>query len=80
MSDTSAPVTMHIARMAMNRDQNVRSWVEDWLKTRERARFFEAEGATEEAFEKHWRYVKPETMHEGALDAYKAYVETGGGA
>jgi hypothetical protein len=65
---------MHVARMAMNRDPEVRAWVEQWLKTRERERYLATEGATEESFEKHWRYVKPETMHEDALEAYQAYL------
>jgi hypothetical protein len=65
---------MHVARMAMNRDPGVRAWVEQWLKARERARYLATEGASEEAFDKHWLYVKPETMHEGALEAYEAYV------
>jgi hypothetical protein len=74
MSNTKAPVTTHVARMAMNRDPEVRAWVEQWLKARERERYLAAGEGGEEAFEKHWLYVRPETMHEGALEAYEAYL------
>jgi hypothetical protein len=80
MSERRPRVTMHIARSAMNGDPEVRAWVESWLKRREREKFLATEGATEEGFEKHWRYVKPETMHEGALEAYEAYLSQSGGA
>jgi hypothetical protein len=63
----------------MNNDPSVRAWVEEWLKARERVTFLATEGATEEAFEKHWRYTKPETMHEGAVEGYTAYLEHTGG-
>jgi hypothetical protein len=74
MSEARPRVTMHIARSAMNNDPEVRAWVESWLKRREREKFFAAEGGTDEEFDKHWRYVRPETMHEGALEAYEAYL------
>ncbi|MBP6820764.1 MAG: hypothetical protein KA368_04440 [Acidobacteria bacterium] len=74
MADSNAAVTMHAARMAMNRDPNVRAWVEEWLKAQERERYLAAEEGSEEAFEKHWPYVKPETMHERSLEAYTAYL------
>ena len=58
--------------MAMNRDPLVRDWVEQWLKEKERA----AQAAmTSEEFEKHWRYVRPERMHEGAIEAVSAYMQ-----
>jgi hypothetical protein len=79
MSDTTAPVSMHVARMAMNRDPKVRAWVEQWLKARERERYTPQEGESDEAFEKHWRYVQPETMHEGAVEGYEAYLAQAGG-
>jgi hypothetical protein len=60
--------------MAMNRDPEVRAWVEQWLKTRERERYLTAAEGSEETFEKHWLYIKPETMHEHALAGYTAYV------
>jgi len=65
---------MHIARTAMNNDPDVRAWVENWLKGREREKYLASEGGTDEAFEKHWRYVRPETLHDGALEAYEAYL------
>ena len=66
----STPLNMHAARMALNRDQELRQWVEQWLKSKERA----VTGAmTDEEFEKHWLYVRPERMHEGALEAVSAY-------
>ncbi len=77
MSDKTANITMHMARMAMNYNDEIRAWVEQWLKNREREKYL-ATGASAETFDKHWLYVKPETMHEGALEAYKAYVEQQG--
>lgn len=74
MSDSRTTITMHMARTAMNRDPEIRVWVEQWLKDRERRRYLAAAEGTEGEFEKHWPYVKPETMHEGALEAYAAYV------
>lgn len=74
MSESAAPVTMHMARMAMNRDPAVRAWVEEWLKSRERERYLATPEGSADGFAKHWLYVKPETMHEFALDGYKAYL------
>ncbi len=66
----NASLSMHAARSAMNRDPEVRAWVEQWLKSRERA----AQPAmSEEEFERHWKYVRPERMHEGAVEAVTAY-------
>lgn len=66
----SRPVSMHEARTALNREPEVREWAEQWLKSRERA----AEPAlSDEEFEKHWLYVRPERMHEGAVEAVAAY-------
>lgn len=70
------PISTHSARSAMNRDPDLRDWVEQWLKDKERA--VQQQMATEE-FEKHWRYVRPERMHEGATEAVAAYLETHGG-
>jgi hypothetical protein len=54
----------------MNQDPELRAWVEEYLKSKER----QVESALdEEAFEKHWRYVRPERMHEGAVEAVSAY-------
>ncbi len=74
MADSKAQITMHAARTAMNRDPAVRAWIEQWLKAQERARYLAAAEGSEESFEKHWLYTKPETMHERALEGYAAYV------
>jgi hypothetical protein len=66
------PLNMHAARAAMNSDPNVRAWVEEYLKEKERTR---QSASSEEEFERHWKYVKPERMHEGALEAVSAYVQ-----
>lgn len=66
----SAPINMHSARTAMNNDPEVRKWVENWLKQKERAA---QSTMTDEEFEKHWLYVRPERMHEGAIEGYAAY-------
>jgi hypothetical protein len=68
----STPVSTHGARMALNQDPEIRRWVEEWLKNRERA---VAAHMTDEEFEKHWLYVRPERMHEGAVDGVTAYRE-----
>jgi hypothetical protein len=56
--------------MALNRDPELRRWVEQWLKSKERA---VTATITDEEFEKYWLYVRPERMHEGALEAVSAY-------
>lgn len=61
---------MHEARTALNRDPDVREWAEQFLKSRERAAVSDM---TDEEFERHWKYVRPERMHEGALEAVSAY-------
>jgi hypothetical protein len=66
----SIPLDMHAARTALNRDPEIRQWVEQWLKSKERT---VAANMTDEEFEKHWLYVRPERMHEGALEAVAAY-------
>lgn len=68
------PINTHAARTALNRDPALREWAEQWLKEQERAR---ATGLSDEEFEKHWRYVRPERMHEGAIAAVTAYIERG---
>jgi hypothetical protein len=66
----SRPVSMHEARTALNRDPELREWAEQWLKNKERA----AEPAMgDDEFDKHWLYVRPERMHEGAVEAVGAY-------
>jgi len=66
------PISTHAARMALNRDPEVRDWVEQWLKNRERAA---QDSLSEEEFEKHWKFVRPERMHEGAVEAVSAYQQ-----
>jgi hypothetical protein len=66
----STPLNMHAARTALNQDDELRQWAEAWLRDKER----NAQAAmTEEEFAKHWLYVRPERMHEGALEAVIAY-------
>jgi hypothetical protein len=61
---------MHGARTALNHDPELRKWVEAWLKNKERSR---ETAMTDEEFEKHWLYVRPERMHEGAFEAVAAH-------
>lgn len=61
---------MHAARMALNQDPELRDWVEEWLKKKERAG---QPTMTDEEFEKHWLYARPERMHEGAIEGVAAY-------
>lgn len=64
------PINMHAARTALNRDPELRQWAEQWLKGKERAVH---PAMTDEEFEKHWLYVRPERMHEQAIEAVVAY-------
>lgn len=66
----STPLNMHAARMALNQDSELRKWAEAWLKNKERA---VESTMTDEEFAKHWLYVRPERMHEGAVEAVAAY-------
>lgn len=68
------PINMHAARTALNRDPELRDWAEQWLKEQERA---SQPALSDEEFEKHWLYVRPERMHEGAIAAVSAYNEQG---
>ncbi len=61
---------MHGARTALNQDQEMRTWCENYLKAKERAAKPEM---TDEEFEKFWRYHRPEIMHEGSAEAVQAY-------
>ena len=63
---------MHMARSAMNQDPGIREWAEQFLKQKERTNRKEM---SDEEFEKHWRYVRPERMHEGAIEAVTAYMQ-----
>ena len=65
----NTPLSMHAARTALNNDPDLRLWAETWLKNKERT----AHGdLADEDFEKHWLYVRPERMHEGAIEAVTA--------
>jgi hypothetical protein len=67
----SKTITTHMARTAMNQDPKIREWAEQFLRDRER---IGREGMPDEEFDKHWRYVRPERMHEGAVEAVMAYM------
>jgi hypothetical protein len=66
----ASSMNMHAARTALNNDPELRQWVENWLKDKERTA---NPNLGDEEFEKHWRYVRPERMHEGALEALSAH-------
>jgi hypothetical protein len=68
---------MHSARTALNQDPDLRRWVEEWLKNKERSTVSDM---TDEEFQKHWLNVRPERMHEGAIDGIVAYREHQGRA
>jgi len=68
----TGPINTHSARTALNRDPELREWVELWLKKKER---ITVTSMTDEEFEKHWRYVKPERVHEGAVVSVAAYYQ-----
>jgi uncharacterized protein involved in tolerance to divalent cations len=63
---------MHGARTALNRNEEIREWAENYLKEKTRA---EKSEMSEEEFNKYWRYHRPEIMHEGASEAMQAYKE-----
>lgn len=63
---------MHGARTALNTNAEMREWAENYLKAKEREQCAEM---SEEEFNKHWRYVRPERMHEGAAEAVQAYKQ-----
>ena len=64
---------MHGARTALNTNDEIRAWAENYLKERTRG---ENPAMTDEEFEKHWRYHKPEIIHAGAAEAMAAYRES----
>lgn len=68
----NSPINMHTARMALNQDPTLRQWAETWLKEKERDN---NPTMTQEEFDKHWLYVRPERMHERAVDAVSAYKQ-----
>ncbi len=61
---------MHGARTALNQNSEMREWCETFLKSKERTTKTEM---TDEEFEKHWKYHKPEIMHADAAEAVQAY-------
>ena len=61
---------MHGARTALNQDSEIRAWAENFLKEKTRAEMTEL---SDEEFEKHWKYHKPEIMHAGSAEAMQAY-------
>ncbi len=67
------PLNMHAARTALNQNTKLRQWAEQWLKNKERS---VSTTMTDEEFEKHWLYVRPERMHEGAIEAVAAYQDS----
>ena len=67
------PINMHAARTALNNDPEVRQWVEEWLKNKERT---VQTTMTDAEFAKHWLYVRPERMHEGAMEGFAAYRQS----
>lgn len=73
MTTLKKPLPMHAARTLMNRDPELRAWAENFLKERERAEFTKT-AETGADFERHWRYVRPERMHEGAIEAVEAFL------
>jgi hypothetical protein len=64
-------INMHAARSALNLDPELRQWAEAWLKDKERTA---NQMMSDQEFEKHWLYVRPERMHEGAMEAVAAYA------
>ena len=71
----STPLNMHAARTALNHDAELRKWVEGRLKHKERTLQVMM---TDEEFEKHWLYVRPERIHDGALEGVAAYRQCEG--
>ena len=71
----SRHISMHEARTALNRDPELRQWADQWLKNKERAVQTEM---SDEEFDKHWLYVRPERTHEGAIEAVAAYRQRTG--
>ena len=67
---------MHGARTALNTIPEMREWAENYLKEKTRV---EKPEMTDEEFEKHWKYHKPEIMHAGAAEAVAAWKSRGVG-
>jgi len=65
---------MHGARTALNQNSDMRQWCENYLKDKEKGNHAEM---SEEEFQKHWRYHRPEIMHAGAAEAVQAWKVKG---
>jgi hypothetical protein len=63
---------MHGARTALNTNEDMRAWAENYLKEKTR---HEKADLSEDDFEKYWKYHKPEIMHAGASEAVMAYKQ-----
>lgn len=63
---------MHGARSALNQNEEIRAWSENYLKAKTRR---EKPQMSDEEFEKFWKYHKPEIMHAGAGEAMQAWRE-----
>lgn len=61
---------MHGARTALNTNADIRAWCEEFLKAKTRE---EKQEMSDEEFETHWKYHKPEIMHAGATEAMQAF-------
>ena len=65
---------MHGARTALNTIPEMREWAENYLKEKTRAEMPEL---SDDEFNHHWKYHKPEIMHAGAAEAAVAYRARG---
>ncbi|MFV0387990.1 MAG: hypothetical protein ACK5NT_04480 [Pyrinomonadaceae bacterium] len=61
---------MHGARAALNKNQTMRDWAENYLKEKTRK---EKAALSDEEFEHFWKYHKPEIIHAGSAEAVQAY-------
>ncbi len=65
---------MHGARTALNQNTEMREWCENYLREKERGNH---QDMSDEEFQKHWRYHRPEIMHAGAAESVQAYKMRG---
>jgi uncharacterized protein involved in tolerance to divalent cations len=63
---------MHGARTALNTNDEIRAWAENYLKEKTRS---EMTDLSEDEFEKHWKYHKPEIIHARAAEAMAAFKQ-----
>jgi len=52
----------------------MREWCENYLREKERENH---QDMSDEEFQKHWRYHRPEIMHDGAAESVQAYKMRG---